>query len=123
MSGEPAFPTSRFDSWLSALRTDGRKRAGLAFAGIVIGLLGSTVSWFALVLGGALVALPARSFRRGFAAGFGLGLLQLALFVGLLVTNGAFGGALQALTGQIGAVTVLVGLAAPLLGSLVRGVV
>lgn len=96
---------------------------GLAFAGVVLGLAGGTVSWFALVLGGALVALPARSVGRGIAAGIGLGLLELAVFVGLLVTNGTFGPAVPSLTGQVGAVTIAVGMAAPVLGSLVRGLV
>lgn len=105
---------------LRSLRADDRRRAAVVAAGVVLGLGLGSVHWLGLVLGGALVAMPARSVPRGLAAGFGLGVLELVVFGGLLAAQGALGAALS--TGTVGLVGAAVGLAGPLLGSLVRGI-
>lgn len=107
--------------WLGAIRADDRRRLALGAAGVVLGLGLGYYHWFGLVLGGALVALPARTVGRGVAAALGLGLLELAVFVILLAGNGALGPAIS--TGTVGVVGVLVGLAGPVLGSLARAIV
>ncbi|MFB6354532.1 MAG: hypothetical protein ABEJ92_10665 [Halobacteriales archaeon] len=109
------------DDWLRSLRADDRRRAAVVAAGVVLGLGLGYLHWLGLVLGGALVAIPARSVPRGLAAGLGLGVLELVVFGGLLFAHGALGPALS--TGTVGLVGVAVGLAGPLLGSLVRGLV
>lgn len=106
---------------LAALRMDDRRRVGVMAVGIILGLGLGFVHWLGLVLGGAIVALPARTVLRGIVAGFGLGLLEMVLFVGLLAAHGGLGGALS--TGQVGLVSVAVGFAGPMLGALVRGIV
>lgn len=106
---------------LGALRTDDRQRTMVVLGGVLIGLGLGSLHWFGLVLGGAIVALPARTIPRGLAYGLGLGVLGLVVFAGLLVWQGALGAALT--TGLVGGITVAIGLAAPLVGSLVRAVV
>ena len=105
---------------LAALRADDRQRAAVVLVGVLLGLGLGSVHWLGLVLGGAVVSLPARTVPRGLAAGLGLGVVGLLAFGALLAAQGALGPALT--TGTVGVVTVAVGLAAPLLGALVRGV-
>lgn len=121
MSAAPDSVASAFAGRLTDLRADDRQRTVVVAAGVVLGLGLGWLHWLGLVVGGALVALPARTVPRGLALGFGLGLLELALFAAALAANGALGPALS--TGMVGGVTVALGLGAPLLGALVRGVV
>ena len=104
---------------LTALRDRDRRRTLVVLGGVLLGLGLGSIHWLGLVLGGALVAMPARTVPRGLAHGLGLGVLGLAVFAGLLWTQGALAAALA--TGTIGAVSVGVGLGAPLLGAFVRG--
>jgi hypothetical protein len=113
----PRTPADR----LGALRTDDRQRAMVVLGGVLIGLSFGSLHWTGLVLGGAIVALPARTIPRGLAHGLGLGVIGLVVFAGLLAWQGALAGALT--TGMVGAITVVIGLAAPVVGSLVRAVV
>lgn len=106
---------------LSRLRENDRQRAMVALGGLLIGLGLGSLHWLGLVLGGAIVALPARTIPRGLAAGLGLGVVGLVVFAGLLAWQGALGAALT--TGVVGGIAVIVGLAAPLLGALVRAIV
>lgn len=121
MSTEARGPLAPLEVRLAALRADDRQRAAVVAAGVVIGLGLGWLHWLGLVLGGALVALPARTVPRGLALGFGLGLLELSLFAVVLAANGALEPALA--TGMVGGLAVALGLGAPLLGALVRGVV
>ena len=105
---------------LEALRSDPRRRLAVVLGGVLIGLGLGSVHWLGLVLGGALVALPARSIPRGVAHGLGLGVLGLLVFVVQLALQGALGPTLS--TGFVGAIGLAVGLGAPLLGALVRAV-
>lgn len=104
---------------LEALRASGSQRTMVVLGGLLLGLGLGSLHWFGLVVGGAVVALPARSVPRGIAHGLGLGVLQLVVFAGLLAWQGALGQALS--TGIVGGITVGLGLALPVLGSLIRG--
>lgn len=104
---------------LASIRSDDRQRALVVLGGVLIGLGLGSLHWFGLVLGGAIVALPARTFPRGLAYGLGLGVIGLVVFGGLLAWKGALGPVLS--TGMVGGLAVVIGLAAPLLGSLSRG--
>jgi len=121
VSASSGFALATARKRVTALRDDHRQRLAVAVLGVVVGLGLGTVSWYGLVLGGAIVALPARSFARGLAAGLGLGVLELLLFAWLLAANGALGPALT--TGMVGGLSLGLGLAGPVLGSLIRGVV
>jgi hypothetical protein len=90
-------------------------------AGVLLGLGLGSLHWLGLVIGGAVVALPARTVPRGLAYGLALGVLGLGVFAGLLAWQGALWPALS--TGMVGGIAVAIGLVAPLLGSLVRGIV
>lgn len=121
MSLEDELGPPTYADRLGALRTDDRQRAMVVLGGVLIGLGLGSLHWFGLVIGGAVVALPARTIPRGLAFGLGLGVIGLVVFVGLLSWQGALAPALT--TGTVGVITVVVGLAAPLLGSLIRAVV
>jgi hypothetical protein len=90
-------------------------------AAIAFGLVFASVHWLGLVVGGALVGIVATSLRRAVLAGFGFGLLAVAVWAGLAVSGGALGKVLA--TGQLAGITVAIGLLSPVLGSLVRGIV
>jgi hypothetical protein len=94
--------------------------AGLV-AAIVLGLALASVHWLGLVAGGALVGIVSTSFRRALLAGLGFGVLVVVSWVGLAVVGGVLGKVLA--TGQLAGITVAIGLVAPVLGSLVRGIV
>ncbi|MDZ7701720.1 MAG: hypothetical protein U5J98_06440 [Halobacteriales archaeon] len=120
MSLERTYEPDGLDERLAAVRADDRQRRLVIAGGLLLGLGLGSLHWLGLVLGGALVALPARTFPRGLANGLGLGLAGLAVFGGLLAVQGALGAVLS--TGMVGGVAVIVGLAAPLLGALLRGI-
>ncbi|MXR51146.1 hypothetical protein GRX03_05935 [Halovenus sp. WSH3] len=105
---------------LARLRTDPFVHwLGLVVA-TAIGLGLATVHWLGLVAGGALVGLVATSLRRALLAGLGFGVTALAVWFGYLAAIGALWAVLA--TGQLLLIAVAVGVAAPLVGSLVRGV-
>lgn len=106
---------------LARLRADDRQRQLVLLGGALLGLALGSVHWLGLVLGGALVALPARSIRRGLLHGLALGVIGLLVFVTLLAWQGALAPVLT--TGMVGGIAVGIGLGAPLLGSLVRAIV
>ena len=118
MSLEDAYEAEGLGSQLVALRADRRQRRLVVAGGVLLGLGLGSLHWLGLVLGGAVVALPARTIPRGLAYGLGLGVLGLVVFAGQLAAQGALGPVLG--TGMVGGLTVIVGLAAPLLGALVR---
>jgi hypothetical protein len=93
---------------------------GLVVA-IVLGLLLSAVHWVGLVVGGALVGLVASSLRRALLAGLGFGILAVLVWLALLAGAGSLGKVLA--TGRLIALAVGMGIVAPVLGSLARGVV
>lgn len=119
MSLEETFGGPSRGERLAALRADGRQRVMVVLGGVLLGLGLGSLHWFGLVVGGAVVALPARTFPRGLASGLGLGVLALLVFAAELALQGALGPALT--TGLVGGISVAIGLALPLLGSLVRG--
>lgn len=112
---------------MSAASTVGRVRtdpfvhwiALLLATGIGLGL--ASVHWTGLVAGGALVGLVATSLKRALLAGVGFGVTALVVWFGTLVASGVLGKVLA--TGQFVWIAVAVGVAAPLAGSLLRGVV
>lgn len=85
-----------------------------------IGLALASVHWTGLVVGGALVGLVATTLKRALLAGIGFGVTALTVWVGYLAVTGVLGAVLA--TGQFVWIAVAVGLLAPLLGSLLRGV-
>ncbi len=90
--------------------------AGLTVAAF-FGLFLVWLHWFGLVAGGALVGFLSPTFRRALVAGFGFGVLVLAVF--FLSLGGAAGLALEAT--PVIYVTVAGALVLPLFGSLARG--
>jgi hypothetical protein len=84
----------------------------------VTGLLVATVHPLGLLVGGALVSLPARDWKRGLLAGLGFGLLVLAVFAVLLALGGAFARYLA--MGRITAVSVAIPLVLGTVGGLAR---
>lgn len=105
---------------LARLRTDPFVHWLGLLAATALGIGLATVHWLGLVAGGALVGLVATSLKRALLAGLGFGVTVLVGWLGSLAAIGVLGKVLA--TGQFVLIAVLVGLAAPLLGSLVRGV-
>jgi hypothetical protein len=90
-------------------------------AAVSFGLVLSSVHWLGLVAGGAFVGIVSTSFKRAVLGGLGFGVLAVLAWGGLLVMGGALGEV--AATGQLAGITVAIGIVAPVLGSLVRGIV
>jgi len=88
---------------------------------IVVGVALSTVHWLGLVAGGALVGLLAASVRRAVLAALGFGVIVLLVWVVLFAFAGSLGEVLA--TGRLVVVGTAMGLLAPVLGSLARGIV
>lgn len=120
MSRGEASETAGIAARLATLRADGAQRRLVILGGVLIGLGLGSLHWVGLVLGGVVVALPARTIPRGLAYGLGLGVLEMVVFASLLAWQGALGPALT--TGVVGGIAVAIGLAAPVLGSLVRAI-
>lgn len=106
---------------LDQLRADPRKRTIVTVTGVVVGLVVALTHWLGFVVGGALVALPQVSIRRGLLAGLGFGVFAWVVFVTFLGTAGALGTYVQ--MGPVLAVSVVTPLLGGLFGSLLRGVV
>lgn len=90
-------------------------------AAVVLGFVLASVHWLGLVAAGILIGLVTTSFKRGLMAALGFGFLVLAVWFLRLALGGSLGKVLA--TGQFLGIAILVGLCAPLLGSLVRGIV
>jgi len=90
-------------------------------AAVVVGLALSTVHWLGLVAGGALVGLVATSLRRALVAALGFGVLVVLVWAALLALSGSLGKVL--VMGEIAGLGVAIALAAPVVGSLARGVI
>jgi hypothetical protein len=110
---------SSIGTWLDETRADDRRRRLLIAGGIVVGLAFARVHWLGFVVGGAVVALPQPSVRRGVLTGLGFGLLSVLAFGGWIATAGALDTYLA--MGQVLVVSVVIPPAGALLGSLVRG--
>lgn len=106
---------------LAAVRADPDRRRTAHAAGAVVGLVLATLHPVGLVVGGALVALPAADLARGVAAGAAFGVLALAAFAAVLALGGGLGG--YATMGTVTVVSVVVAVVLPVVGSLARGAV
>lgn len=106
---------------LAAIRTDELRSWLATVAAIVVGLALASVHWLGLIVGGALVALPAASTWRGLGAGFGFGVLAWLGFLGLLAVDGSVGAV--AATGQPFYLSAGIAVGLGTLGGLARGVV
>lgn len=101
------------DRW----RRDPRRRTSLLLVGAVVGLLVASVHWFGLLVGGALVGIPARTTRRALATGLGFGVLAWVVFAVRQFATGAAGySAATTLLGLSFAIAVVLGV----VGSSVR---
>lgn len=105
---------------LEGIREDDRARWIATAFGAAVGLLAASFDPLGLVLGGALVAIPAEDAHRGLGAALGFGLLVLAIFAIGLFAAGSLGPA--SAMGVPFALPIGIGLGLPLLGGLVRGV-
>lgn len=106
---------------LARVREDPLVHWPVSLLAVVVGLVLASLHWSGLVAAGALVGLVATSFRRALLSGVGFGAFALAVWAARLALAGALGAVLA--TGQFVVLAVLIGLGAPLLGSLVRGIV
>lgn len=102
------------------IRETPRRRRLVAVAAVLVGLALATVHWLGLVAGGALVALVARTPARGLVAGFGFGVVVLAVFLAGPLLAGRLGRTLGA--GLPAVLAVVAPLALGTLGGLARAV-
>lgn len=110
-------------SGLQKLRADRSARVRSTLGGLAVGLAFAWLHPVGLVVGAALVALPQRTLLRGVAAGLAFGLLAaLATVAALAVPHGPSGPAVALAMREVTGVTAALGLAAGLVGGLVRGV-
>lgn len=105
---------------LSAVRTDPSQRRWLVAVGALVGLSLATIHWVGFVAGGALVALPQPSLRRGLLAGFAFGAFAWLVFLGWLALNGALG--TYPTLGELMALSTAIPILGGLLGGLARGI-
>lgn len=103
---------------LDALRANPTARLSFVAVGAVVGLALAWTHWLGLLVGGALVSIPALTPKRGVLAGFGFGVLALLLFSGLLALHGSFSHALG--MGQITALAAAIPLVLGSVGGLAR---
>ncbi|MFW5948424.1 MAG: hypothetical protein ACOCSD_02360 [Halolamina sp.] len=106
---------------LTALRRDSRRRLVVTVALVGVGLGLALVHWAGLLVAGALVALPQRSFLQGVAAGASFGVLVVVAFLAVFALAGTLGPVLA--MGQPTWLAVGIGLGVPTVGSLSRGIV
>lgn len=106
---------------LAAVREERRRRLAATAVALALGLGLSVVHWSGLLLAGALVALPQRTFGRGVAAGVGAGALVAVAFLTQLALAGTIAPTLA--MGQPTWLALAIGLLLPAFGSLLRGVV
>jgi hypothetical protein len=113
-------PLEWLDARLAAVRADDRRRRVALAGALLLGLAAATIHWWGLVVGGALVGLTRRTVPRALLAGFGFGILVLALF--LVVTPATSVDALATLR-PLSFLTVGVALVAPVWGALLRAAI
>jgi hypothetical protein len=106
---------------LATLRRSTRERRLLTLVGLVVGVVAALSHWLGFVLGGALVALPQISLRRGLVAGLGFGVFGWLVFLTFLGTDGVLNIYVQMTPVLI--VSTATALLGGLLGSMIRGVV
>ena len=109
------------DERLTRLRETPRYHWLWLVAACLAGFVLASVHWIGLVAGGALVGLVSTTLRRALLAGLGFGVLVLVAWAGLLVWHGSLDGVLA--TGMLAGLGAAIALVAPVLGSLVRGIV
>lgn len=88
---------------------------------ILAGLVAAWVHWAGLFLGGALVGLASATRGRALLAGFGFGVLVVAVFVVTLFAGGDLSQYLQ--MGQIVAVSLAIPVVTGTIGALARWLV
>lgn len=106
---------------LARLREDPLVHWLALLVAVTVGIWLAAVHWLGLVAAGALVGLVAASLRRALLAGVGFGAFAIAVWLTRHAVAGTLGAVLA--TGEFVLIAVAIGLAAPLLGSLVRGIV
>ena len=111
---------NRLGAHLDTLRGSPSRRRLVTAGALVVGLAVGWFHWLGYVLGGALVALPQPSLRRGVVFGLGFGALAWLSFAGWLALTGDL--ALYLGMGQVFTVSSAIPLAGSLLGALARGV-
>ncbi|WP_266076602.1 hypothetical protein [Haladaptatus caseinilyticus] len=104
----------RFDD----IRSDPTLRSLTVGFAVAVGLGIAWMHWAGLLVGGALVSLPTKNWKRGILAGFGFGVLSLLVFAGLLVYYGSFVPALE--MGRVTALMVAIPLVLGTIGGLAR---
>ena len=107
--------------FLEDLRADEKRRVAATNGAVLLGVGLSLFHWSGLLLAGALAALPQRTIPRGIAAGFGVGVLAVVVFLGQLWLAGTLGHVLG--MGQPAWLALALGLGLPTFGALVRGIV
>ncbi|USZ67958.1 hypothetical protein NGM10_14640 [Halorussus salilacus] len=110
-----------FGSALDEIRANRRPRWLALAAAVAVGLAAAQVHWYGFLVGGALVGLVSKTTARALLAGIAFGLLAVAVFSGLLASNGALWRA--AAMGEAFYLGVAIPVVGAGLGSLVRGVV
>jgi hypothetical protein len=106
---------------LARVRTDPLSHWVALLLAIVAGLVVASFHWVGLVVGGALVGLVASSLSRALLAGLGFGLIVVLAWMARLVWVGALGDVLT--MGLFAWLAIAIAVVAPVLGSLLRGVV
>lgn len=106
---------------LGRLRTDPGIHWLAQLIALAMGLALASQHWLGLIVGGALVGILALSLRRALLAGLGFGCLVTVIWILGFWRDGTLEKVLA--MGEIAAIAVLIGLLAPVLGSLVRGIV
>ncbi len=99
-------------------RENDRRRLLAVGVAVVVGLALAWGHWLGLLVGGALVSLPTKNWKRGILAGLGFGVLVVVAFGGLLAFYGSFVPVLE--MGQITLLAVAIPLVAGGIGGLAR---
>lgn len=108
------------DERLAAVRTDPSQQRWLVAVGALVGLSLATIHRVGFVVGGALVALPQSSVRRGLLAGFAFGAFAWLIFLGWLARNWTLGTCPT--LGELMALSTAISILGGLLGGLARSV-
>ncbi|WP_440006563.1 hypothetical protein [Halomicrococcus sp. SG-WS-1] len=103
---------------LDVVRSDPTRRWSAYAVAAFVGLTLATVHPLGFLVGGALVSLPTRNWRRGLLAGLAFGVLGWLAFAALLAASGSLGRYLD--TGRLLAVSVAIPVLAGLVGGLAR---